>query len=191
MSQPPGTQMNPPQRDIDLAAAPAGSPSPVAVALTRAEFRDAMARLAAAVHIVTSDGAAGRVGFTATAVCSVTDDPPSLLVCLNRGSSAYAATVANGVLCVNTLSADHRELSGVFASKLPMAERFASGDWSAMDGGSPALRSALLSMDCEIAASTAVGTHDILICRVRSIRNEVADAGLVYFNREYHGLGAG
>ncbi len=55
--------------------------------VTRDEFRDAMARLGAAVNVVTSAGPAGRGGFTASAVCSVTDDPPSLLVCLNRSSS--------------------------------------------------------------------------------------------------------
>ena len=54
--------------------------------VSRQEFRDAMARLGAAVNIITTDGAAGRGGITATAVCSVTDDPPTLLVCLNRTS---------------------------------------------------------------------------------------------------------
>jgi len=52
--------------------------------VSREQFRDAMARLGAAVNIVTTDGTAGRAGFTASAVCSVTDDPPTLLVCLNR-----------------------------------------------------------------------------------------------------------
>jgi flavin reductase len=158
-------------------------------AVTRLEFRDAMAQLGAAVHIVTTNGSAGRVGFTATAICSVTDDPPSVLVCLNRGASAYAATVANGVLCINTLAADQRDLSGVFASKLPMDERFASGEWTLMESGGLALNGALLSMDCEITAATEVGTHDILICAVRAIRSGPGNAGLVYFKREYHGLG--
>jgi hypothetical protein len=55
------------------------------------DYRDAMACLGAAVNIVTTDGNAGRAGFTASAICSVTDDPPTLLVCMNRGSSAYAS----------------------------------------------------------------------------------------------------
>lgn len=53
------------------------------------EYRNAMARLGAAVNIVTTDGVAGRAGFAATAVCSVSDNPPTLLVCLNRNASAY------------------------------------------------------------------------------------------------------
>ncbi len=52
-------------------------------------FRDAMSCMGAAVNIITTDGPAGRAGFTASAVCSVTDTPPTLLVCLNRGASVW------------------------------------------------------------------------------------------------------
>lgn len=52
-------------------------------------FRDAMSSLAAAVNVITTDGPGGRAGFTATAVCSVTDQPPTLLVCINRSASVY------------------------------------------------------------------------------------------------------
>lgn len=53
-------------------------------------FRDAMAQVGAAVNIITTDGPAGRAGFTASAVCSVTDEPPTLLVCLNRSASVLS-----------------------------------------------------------------------------------------------------
>ncbi|WP_198511682.1 flavin reductase, partial [Bacillus subtilis] len=52
-------------------------------AVEKTEFRNAMSRLGAAVNIITTEGPAGRAGFTASAVCSVTDSPPTLLVCLN------------------------------------------------------------------------------------------------------------
>lgn len=55
----------------------------------KASFRDAMAHVGAAVNIITTDGPAGRAGFTASAVCSVTDTPPTLLVCLNRSASVW------------------------------------------------------------------------------------------------------
>ncbi len=51
-------------------------------AVTQLQFRDAMSSLAAAVNVITTDGPHGRAGFTATAVCSVTDQPPTLLVCI-------------------------------------------------------------------------------------------------------------
>ena len=68
-------------------------------------FRDAMSCMGAAVNIITTDGPAGRAGFTASAVCSVTDTPPTLLVCLNRGASVWPAFNENRSLCANTLSA--------------------------------------------------------------------------------------
>lgn len=68
------------------------------------EFRNAMAMLGSAVTIVTTDGPAGRFGFTASAVCSVTDSPPTLLVCVNRASANHEHFKTNGVLCVNVLT---------------------------------------------------------------------------------------
>ena len=91
------------------------------------DYRNAMARLGAAVNIVTTDGAAGRAGFAATAVCSVSDNPPTLLVCLNRNASAYKVVKANGVICINTLAAHHEVLSTLFGGKTPAEERFAAG----------------------------------------------------------------
>ncbi len=63
-------------------------------------FRDAMSCMGAAVNIITTDGPAGRAGFTASAVRSVTDTPPTLLVCLNRGASVWPVFNENRTLCV-------------------------------------------------------------------------------------------
>lgn len=77
-------------------------------------FRDAMSCMGAAVNIITTDGPAGRAGFTASAVCSVTDTPPTLLVCLNRGASVWPVFNENRTLCVNTLSAGQEPLSNLW-----------------------------------------------------------------------------
>ncbi len=74
-----------------------------------------MSRLGAAVHVVTTAGPAGKSGFTATAVCSVSDQPATLLVCLNRGSSSAPILAQNGVFCVNTLGASEEKLADMFA----------------------------------------------------------------------------
>ncbi|HEY0200522.1 MAG TPA: flavin reductase, partial [Burkholderiaceae bacterium] len=97
---------------------------------SKTAYRDAMARMGAAVHVVTTDGPGGRVGFTATAVCSVTDTPPTLLVCLNHGASVYPAFQANQALCVNTLGANQQALADLFSSKTQMGERFAADAWT-------------------------------------------------------------
>ena len=67
-------------------------------------YREAMSRLGAAVNIITSTGEDGDCGFTASAVCSVTDDPPTLLVCMNRIAKLNTAFKENGILCVNVLA---------------------------------------------------------------------------------------
>lgn len=155
---------------------------PVAIAT----FRDAMARLGAAVHVVTSNGPAGETGFTATAVCSVTDTPPTLVVCLNRNASAYAAVVQNGVLCVNTLASQQQDVSQVFGGKTSMAERFAKGEWATLQTGSPVLHGAIANFDCRIVQTLQVGTHDLLICEAVAILCEADSPGLLYVDRNYH-----
>jgi flavin reductase len=159
--------------------------------LSKAEYRDAMSRLGAAVSIVTTDGPAGRAGFTASAVCSVTDEPPVLLVCLNRAASVYPVFQANGVLCVNALGAGQQALSTVFGGKTPMQERFAAGLWRRDATGAPALEGAAASFDCRVLRAVSVGTHDVLFCEAVSATIGGVAHGLVYFDRKYHDLIAG
>lgn len=154
-------------------------------------FREGMSRLGAAVNIITSDGPHGLLGFTATAVCSISAEPPSLLVCMNRGSQQNAPLKANGVLCVNTLSSYHQKLSGVFSGvgKLEMKERFRQAQWSTVVTGSPALEDAVVSFDCKIVQALEVNTHSILITEVLGIKSGDDVRSLFYLNRAYHEVG--
>lgn len=151
-------------------------------------FRDAMARLGAAVNIITTDGPAGRAGFTASAVCSVTDSPPTLLVCLNRAASVHPVFLANQQLCVNTLAADQEALSTLFGGKTPMAARFAAAEWQTLESGSPVLAGAVASVDCRISQVVSVGSHDILFCEALAICCNTEGHGLIYADRRYHAL---
>ena len=160
--------------------------------VSREQFRDAMACLGAAVNIVTTDGAAGRAGFTASAVCSVTDDPPTLLVCLNRSSRGSAALKANGVLCVNTLAAGQHALSDAFAGKggLDTSARFALAGWSTLATGAPVLEdAAIVAFDCRIAEVVEKGTHSVLFAEIQAIRQGAPGAGLIWYARDYHPVG--
>ena len=159
--------------------------------VARQSYRDAMARLGAAVNVVTTAGPQGRAGFTASAVCSVTDDPPTLQVCMNRGSDRNAVFKANGVLCVNTLSAGQQELSETFAGAPEMDTRFAAGTWYCLETGAPVLQGAVVSFDCRIAEITEVGTHSVFFCEVEAIRTGSIHDGLIYFGRSYHRIGHG
>ncbi|MBF6370651.1 flavin reductase, partial [Nocardia puris] len=79
------------------------------------DFRAAMSNLSAAVNVVTTNGPGGRAGITVSAVCSVTDSPPTVLVCVNQSSYTHAIFRRNERLCVNVLSARDEELAGHFA----------------------------------------------------------------------------
>lgn len=154
------------------------------------DFKDAMSLLTSAVNVVTTMGESGMHGFTASAVCSVTDTPPTLLVCMNKSSRSHANFIDNKVLCVNVLSADQADLSNAFASsKLNSEQRFQQGTWSSLETGSPALDDALVSFDCKIEQIQEVGTHTIFICPIVAIKRNQEEQALVYFNRAYHQVG--
>jgi len=153
-----------------------------------AAYREAMARLASAVHVVTTDGPAGRAGFTASAVCSVSDAPPTLLVCLNHASSSHRVFGRNEALCVNTLSATQAGVAATFSSKLSAAERFAGGGWSGLVTGAPVLDDCLVAFDCRIVKRVTVGSHDVLFCEVVGLAAPSEADGLVYADRRYHAV---
>jgi len=157
------------------------------------DFRDAMALLPTAVNVITTNGPSGTHGFTASAVCSVTDTPPTLLVCMNQAARSHGHFIDNKTLSVNVLGTQHQQLSNVFASRLSSSERFAHGAWTELSTGAPVLEDALVSFDCEIEHIQEVGTHSVLMCRVVAIKPPKSPSGqdesLVYFNRAYHYVG--
>ncbi|THV13650.1 flavin reductase [Rhizobium rhizophilum] len=150
-----------------------------------AAYRNGMARLAAAVTIVTTDGPAGRAGFAATAVTSVSDNPPTLLVCLNKGSSAYPAVSSNGLVSVNVLAIEHEPVSRLFGGKTPVDERFAAATWETTETGTPRLADALVCFECRISEVHDGSTHDVLFCEVLDITTREDGQALVYFDRAY------
>lgn len=155
-------------------------------------YRDAMARLGAAVNIITTDGVSGRHGMTASAVCSVSDDPPTLLVCINRGSAGNAVLRDNNVLCINVLDSHHAALSTRFAGGAStMEDRFGDAShWSELQTGSPVLNDAAVALDCLIVSINEVGTHSVFFCEVADVRMMGAAGALIWFNRAYHPIEA-
>src|SRR3954463_2867511 len=136
------------------------------------QFREAMSRLGAAVHVVTTAGPAGMAGFTATAVVSVSDQPATLLVCINRRSQVAALLDENRVLCVNTLRAGADSVADVFAgrTRVPMARRFDTGSWMELSTGAPVLSDAVVACDCRVIEIKAVATHNVIFAGVVGVR---------------------
>lgn len=161
---------------------------PTSIAL---RFREAMSRVAHAVHVVTTDGPAGRHGATATSVASLTDEPPTLIVCLNISSTAHRLASANGTLCVNVLAAGQDVVARAFAkSSGGLADgRFDNGVWDTLETGAPSLEGAVANFDGRIVRETVVGTHAALFVELDAVRfGEPAADALVYHRRGYRGL---
>jgi flavin reductase len=161
-------------------------PAPV-ISVDSPLFREAMSRLGAAVHIVTSAGPSGKTGFTATAVCSVTDSPAMLLVCLNRRSNSAPLLAQNGVFCVNTLGAGESNLADMFAGRsgVHLDERFNIGEWMTLKTGSPVLTSAVVACDCRTVGIKAVASHNVIFGAVEALRLGPSGPALVYHDRAY------
>jgi flavin reductase (DIM6/NTAB) family NADH-FMN oxidoreductase RutF len=160
---------------------------PGSTSATPQAYRDGMAHVAGHVHVITTAGEAGTSGFTAIAVASVSDDPPTMLVCLNRKSLNGGLIEANGVFAINALPAGAEVLAETFAGRRGLAgpDRFAFGTWSTLSTGSPTLDEALVSFDCRLAEIRPVATHIIVIGQVVAVRVGPTGAALAYFDRAY------
>jgi cob(II)yrinic acid a,c-diamide reductase len=158
--------------------------------IDRSTFREAMSRFAAAVNLVTTDGPAGRRGVTVTSVCSVSDQPASLLVCLNLSSPLNARFEENGVFAVNLLGQSSENVARVFAGEggLDAEARFAAARWDRLSTGAPILEGALASFDCRLVDGRTVATHRVMIGEVVAVRLGEPGPSLLYRDRLYHGF---
>ncbi len=159
----------------------------VTAPVTPEQFRDALSRIASSVSIVATDGAHGIAGFTCSAVCSVTDEPPTIMVCVNRKSAANAVIKANGALCVSSLGAEQVELSQMFAGigRVPMRERFVGPDWGVLTTGSLYCKASRVALDCRVADIREVGTHSVIFAEVLSTVHAGDGQPLIYHSRNY------
>ena len=153
-------------------------------------FKAGMRCLAGHVCLVTTmRGDGERSGLTATAVCSVSAVPPTLLCCVNRENSTHAAVRNAGFFAVNVLGSEDRQLADRFATSPGGEARFVAGLWSKNETGAPLLDSALASFDCRIAQAVDVGTHGILFGDIVSIRVRLSEAKpLLYAHGQYGGF---
>jgi len=145
---------------------------------------------AGAVAIITAGSQNNRTGLTATAVCSLSDDPPSLIVCVNRNASAYPVIKANRVFCVNLLADDQREIADCFAGRtgLKHESRFTMGEWTSLATGAPALADAVANFDCQLVSEHEMKTHAIFVGFVREVRIKPEANPLLYVRGNFGGI---
>ena len=135
--------------------------------VTDAEFKTVMRQVVSSVAIVTSRAGKIRNGLTATAVCSVSAEPPTMLICVNRRATAESLIAESGTFAINFLTQDQHQIARLFStSKLSGEERFAEGQWAPLVTGAPVLDGAAASFDCRVEECHLSGTHHIYIGRV-------------------------
>lgn len=152
-----------------------------------AVYRDAMSRLAGHVQIVTTGDDVERRGVTITAACSVSDDPATVLVCLNAANPRNEIFLKSGRFALNVLAADQVDLANVFSGRdaIDPQSRFDNGEWSVLETGAPVLSNALAVFDCKLVDVKTVATHMVLFGEVVAVRTSEPRDGLVYFRRDY------
>ena len=154
-------------------------------------FREGMRRLAGAVTIVTAGEGDAAVGMTATAVCSLSMDPPRLLACINRFGALFRTLSPNTRFCVNLLPADARSVAERFAGSTAQsgAQRFDPAQWLCEPGFSPRLAKATSAIACTVHSLTVLETHAIVVGSVEGVWNAEEDtAPLVYHQQAFRTL---
>lgn len=152
------------------------------------DYRDAMARYAGHVQIATTVNDGVRRGVTVTAACSVSDNPGTLLVCLNHSNPLNELFTQSGVFALNTLMSEHQALAVAFSGidHLDVDARFALAQWDTITTGAPTLVGAAAVFDCRLIDAKAVATHTILIGAVTGLRVGPRGPALLYMDRGYH-----
>jgi flavin reductase (DIM6/NTAB) family NADH-FMN oxidoreductase RutF len=152
------------------------------------KFLEAMSSASTSVNIVTTDGSAGRAGVTISAMCPVSADHPTVLVCVHHLSPAAKLIEENGVFCVNLLTTEQSNISDIFAGRLERngGDKFSCAEWISMATGSPGLVGALASFDCTVVQKMRWDTHYVYLGEVVDIERVGDDAlPLIYGYRSY------
>ena len=149
------------------------------------QFKLGMRTLAGAVNIITSAQGARRYGMTATAVCSASAEPPTVLACINKLATTHGAVAKSKVFCVNVLRVEDWELSTTFSGGQSGDARFRSRNWTRLATGAPVLIDSLVSFDCRVVKKLAHGTHTIFLGQVEQILLGQKGKPLLYSDGQY------
>lgn len=154
-------------------------------------FKKGMRHLAASVTLITTRHRDQRGGLTATAVCSVSAEPPQLLVCVNKTASAHDPIGEAGFFCVNILAPGHRKIAERFAGMdgVEGDDRFVDmGEWSSLTTGAPVLKGCPVSFDCRLVTKVSAGTHTIYLGEIVDLTLDASAHPLLYADGNFvHG----
>jgi 3-hydroxy-9,10-secoandrosta-1,3,5(10)-triene-9,17-dione monooxygenase reductase component len=148
-----------------------------------------MGSLPTGVTVVTATGPDGPAGATANAVSSLSLEPMLMLACLDRGSRTLLAVQAANRFGVNVLHAGQEAIARAFATKAPVADKWAGVEWRERDG-IPAIDDALAWVACDLRDVIAGGDHVIVTGEVTGLETNEGDP-LVFHQGRYRPLPSG
>src|SRR3984957_3777936 len=151
------------------------------------DFRGAMRHLTGGVSVITAGRGTEISGMTVTSVTSLSVDPPTLIVSVNREASSWPLLKRHGFFGVNILAADQIEVAERFAGKggLKGADRFAGAQWTTRVSGVPLLLGALSAIDCAVEEIIERHSHALVIGRVLDLQTSQRTAALAYWQGRY------
>lgn len=158
------------------------------MAVTSDEFRAALSRFPSGVTVVTTrDGEDRFHGLTVSAFCSVSLEPPRVLICVEKTTGSHFALESSEAFVVNVLNADQRELSERFASLIE--DKFDSVEFAAGIDGIPVLLGCLVTLECRVTNAYDGGDHSIFVGEVEKATVNDGDP-LLYFRGDYRAISA-
>ncbi len=151
--------------------------------MSKDEFRSALYRFASGVTVVTTKDKKGNYfGITVSAFCSVSLEPPLVLICIDKKTGSHHAFTESRAFVVNFLREDQQQISQHFAS--PMPDKFSSINYRESIHGLPVLSDALAVLECRLIYSYEGGDHTIFVGEVE--RTSISDGNpLIYFQGQY------
>jgi flavin reductase (DIM6/NTAB) family NADH-FMN oxidoreductase RutF len=152
-----------------------------------------MRRLVGGVSVITAGRGEARTGLTVTSAHSLSVDPPSMLVCVNRNASTWPVIRREGHFCVNILDARHQHIADRFTGRggVKGAERYEGALWRQFATGALGLEDALAVIDCAVEEIIERHSHGIVIGRVESVHLGGGGEALIYAHGRYRSLSLG
>jgi flavin reductase (DIM6/NTAB) family NADH-FMN oxidoreductase RutF len=155
--------------------------------VTASDFRNAMRQLTGGVSVITAGKGRDVSGMTVTSVSSLSVEPTTLIVSINRESSSWPLVKRYGFFGVNILTSDQIDIAERFTGKggLKGADRFTGAAWTTRASGVPLLVGALAAIDCEVEDIVERHSHAIVIGRVLDVAVSTRTAALAYWQGRY------
>ncbi|MBU1307849.1 MAG: flavin reductase family protein [Alphaproteobacteria bacterium] len=153
-----------------------------------AEFRAAMAGVAASVGVVTARMGSERIGRTVTSMLSLSMTPPTILISIDIVSRLADFIAKTNGFSLAILAEDQDGVGDAFAGRHDPADRFAAGEWSHWPSGHPMLMGAVTALDCEVIGSIATETHVLFAGAIIEAETNTGRQPLVWQRHGYHGL---